>query len=94
MEHPKEYMERFFGLIMSKLDNMDAKLDNMSKSKQKTEVDPDEEPLDNEDVQRLLKISFRTLQRYKTEKLLPYTKIKGKSYYKKSDVLKILNKKL
>jgi len=100
MEHPIEYMERFLKLIMKRFDNLDTKLDKLTKptTNMNTEASShsniDEEPFDNEDVLRLLKISFRTLQRYKQEKLLPYTKIKGKSYYKRSDVLNIINKKL
>lgn len=92
MEHPKEYMERILNLIMKRFDNLEAKLDKMSKLDH-YETNPDEEPLDNEDVLHLLKISFRTLQRYKQERILPYSKVKGKSYYKKSDVLRILKNK-
>ena len=52
-----------------------------------------DELLDNQDVCLLLGITPRTLQRYKRYKLMPYEKIKGKSYYKKSDVVSALKRK-
>lgn len=46
---------------------------------------------DNQDVMELLKISPRTLQNMRDTKVLPYSKVGGKIYYKASDVEKILN---
>ncbi|MBT2559792.1 helix-turn-helix domain-containing protein [Pedobacter sp. ISL-68] len=46
----------------------------------------DEELLDNQDVLRTLKISTRTLQRYRSSGRLKYFTISGKLYYKLSDV--------
>jgi hypothetical protein len=49
-------------------------------------IEIDEEVLlDNQDV--FLKISSRSLQRYRTDKRLPYYTISGKLYYKLSDVV-------
>lgn len=45
-----------------------------------------EQLLDNQDVLQLLKISSRSLQRYRTSGKLPYYTISGKLYYKLSDV--------
>lgn len=45
-----------------------------------------EELLDNQDVLQMLKISSRSLQRYRSEERLPYYTISGKLYYKLSDV--------
>ena len=45
-----------------------------------------EQLLDNQDVLQLLKISARSLQRYRSDKKLPYYTISGKLYYKLSDV--------
>ncbi|KPH14751.1 helix-turn-helix domain-containing protein [Chryseobacterium sp. ERMR1:04] len=45
-----------------------------------------EELLDNQDVLQLLKISSRSLQRYRSSGKLPYYTISGKLYYKLSDV--------
>jgi hypothetical protein len=41
-----------------------------------------EVPLDNQDILQLLKISSRSLQRYRTDKKLPCYTISGKLYYK------------
>ncbi|MCS3869417.1 hypothetical protein J3D55_002333 [Chryseobacterium ginsenosidimutans] len=46
--------------------------------------------LDNQDVLQLLKISSRSLQRYRTNKKLPYYSISGKLYYKLSDVHQLI----
>jgi len=46
--------------------------------------------LDNQDVLQLLKISARSLQRYRTDKKLPYYTISGKLYYKLSDVHQLI----
>lgn len=45
-----------------------------------------EELLDNQDVLLMLKISARSLQRYRSTGRLPYYTISGKLYYKLSDV--------
>lgn len=45
-----------------------------------------EELLDNQDVLQLLKISARSLQRYRSQGRLAYYTISGKLYYKLSDV--------
>ncbi|ROH94825.1 DNA-binding protein [Chryseobacterium cucumeris] len=49
-----------------------------------------EQLLDNKDVLQLLKISSRSLQRYRTDKKLPYYTISGKLYYKLSDVHQLI----
>lgn len=45
-----------------------------------------EELLDNQDLLQMLKISHRSLQRYRSTGKLPYYTISGKLYYKLSDV--------
>lgn len=45
-----------------------------------------EELLDNQDLLQMLKISSRSLQRYRSDGRLPYYSISGKIYYKLSDV--------
>lgn len=42
--------------------------------------------LDNQDVIQMLKISKRSLQRYRSQGQLPYYTISGKLYYKLSDI--------
>ncbi|MBP1164610.1 hypothetical protein J2795_002051 [Chryseobacterium bernardetii] len=53
-----------------------------------------EQLLDNQDVLQLLKISSRSLQRYRSDKKLPYYTISGKLYYKLSDVHQLIRESL
>ncbi|AZA54489.1 MAG: helix-turn-helix domain-containing protein [Chryseobacterium sp.] len=71
----KRIMQRFD--ILSDQMNLNAR-DRM--------VLDDEELLDNQDVLHTLKISQRTLQRYRSSGKLKYFTISGKLYYKLSDV--------
>lgn len=52
---------------------------------QRTNIDG-EELLDNQDILQMLKISTRSLQRYRSSGKLPYYTISGKIYYNRSDV--------
>ena len=49
-------------------------------------LDDNEKILDNQDLAFLLKVSFRTLQRYRAKGVLPYFTIGRKTYYKASDI--------
>ncbi|MFT3739578.1 MAG: helix-turn-helix domain-containing protein [Breznakibacter sp.] len=46
----------------------------------------DEKILDNQDLAFLLKVSYRTLQRYRTAGKLPYFMIGHETYYRTTDV--------
>lgn len=46
--------------------------------------------LDNQDVCMILKISKRTLQYYRDSRIIPYSQIGKKCFYKVSDVEKLL----
>ena len=48
--------------------------------------DPDEKLLDHQDLAFLLKVSYRTLQRYRSSKKLPFFMVAHKTYYRTSDV--------
>jgi len=73
------WMER----IMGRLDIMDEQV--RYARKQNSSIDG-EELLDNQDILQMLKISNRSLQRYRSNGRLPYYSISGKLYYKLSDV--------
>ena len=49
--------------------------------------------MDSQDVCLLLNVSKRTLQTYRDRKLLPYTSIGGKFFYRESDVAENLESK-
>lgn len=44
----------------------------------------------NRDLVKILKTSMRSLQRYRTKGLLPFMILRNMSYYKESDVVKLL----
>ena len=48
--------------------------------------------VDSQDVMQKFHISVRTLQNWRTNRLLPYSRIGGKIYYRKSDILIVLQK--
>ena len=49
-------------------------------------LDENDKILDNQDLAFLLKVSFRTLQRYKVNNQLPYFTIGRKTYYRAVDI--------
>ncbi len=73
------WMER----IMTRLDILGNYAEEIQKKR--NHIDG-EELLDNQDLLQMLKISNRSLQRYRSSGKLPYYTISGKLYYKLSDV--------
>jgi len=49
-------------------------------------LDENEQLLDNQDLAFLLKVSYRTLQRYRAKNILPHFLIGRKVYYRASDI--------
>ncbi|WP_298553416.1 helix-turn-helix domain-containing protein [uncultured Parabacteroides sp.] len=49
--------------------------------------------MDSQDVCLLLNVSKRTLQTYRDKRLLPYTSVGGKFFYRESDVVEYLESK-
>ena len=49
-------------------------------------LDPSDKIVDNQDLAFLLKVSFRTLQRYRVSGKLPYFTISHKTYYRAADI--------
>ena len=50
-----------------------------------------EDWIDGQDVMQILHISSRTLQTLRSNGTLPYSRIGAKLYYRKQDILRILN---
>ena len=73
------WMER----IMTRLDILDEELGD---DKNRHNVIDGDELMDNQDLLQMLKVSPRSLQRYRSSGKLPYYTISGKLYYKLSDV--------
>ena len=72
-----------FAKIITKLNSIE---DNFKKLKEKAENPLKDMWLDNQDVMLLLKISKRTLQRYRDENILAFSQIGNKMYYKSKDI--------
>jgi len=47
--------------------------------------------VDNADACRILNVSTRSLQNYRDKRILPYSALSGKIYYKASDIEAVLN---
>lgn len=75
----KAWMERI-------MDRFDILSEHISDAQKKRNSIDGEELLDNQDLLQMLKISNRSLQRYRSIGKLPYYTISGKLYYKLSDV--------
>lgn len=73
------WMER----IMDRFDILNENITDAQK--QRNSIDG-EELMDNQDLLQMLKISNRSLQRYRSSGRLPYYTISGKIYYKLSDI--------
>lgn len=69
--------------IMDRLDILGEQLEMAQRGKHSIDG---EELLDNQDLFQMLKVSPRSLQRYRSSGKLPYYTISGKLYYKLSDV--------
>lgn len=76
--------EKWMDKLSRKLNDIGADLKLLINTKEV--FDEDEKLLDNQDLAFLLKVSYRTLQRYRTSKKLPYFMIGHKTYYRTSDV--------
>jgi len=77
------WMER----VMQRFDLLTEKI---LKVEQRHNVIDGDELLDNQDVLQMLKISSRSLQRYRSNGKLAYYTISGKLYYKLSDVHQLI----
>lgn len=55
--------------------------------------DPDQMWVDNYEVRTFLNISERTLQRLRSEGMIPYSIISGKSYYKIAEIKRMLEER-
>lgn len=68
------------------MDRFDILNEHINENQKKRNNIDGEELLDNQDLLQMLKISNRSLQRYRSTGKLPYYTISGKIYYKLSDV--------
>ena len=83
----KENFEAWMERIMDRLDMQDKKIDRLLNSQNCLDG---EKLLDNQDLCFMLKVSVKTLQRYRKKGILPYLLLDGKYYYRASDIHKLI----
>lgn len=85
----KEYFDGWMQRLVERLKHIEELC--APASQQKLSVLPDgDRLLDNYDLCKMLNISKRTLQRYRTSGNLPYQMIYHKTFYRESDVLRFI----
>ena len=88
MEIDKENLEVIINRLFEKLEETDRKMDRLLNHDACLKGD---ELLDNQDLIGMLKVSHRTLQRYRSNGRLPYCNRNGKAFYRLTDVTKFIN---
>ena len=86
--------ENWMRQIMERFDRNEQLIASLT-SKELREVKylDGEQLLDNQDLCFLLKVSVKTLQRYRKKGILPYLLLDGKYYYRASDIHKLIRER-
>ena len=93
----KEYLEKWMRRIMERFDLLENRLEKLPENNTKKEPEKErrmlngELLLDNQDLCLMLKVSKRSLQRYRSLKWLSYEQIDQKIYYFETEVEKFIN---
>jgi len=91
MNIDRENFEAWMERMLDRFDMLDKKIERLTT--QRNCLDG-EQLLDNQDLMFLLKVSLRTLQRYRTKGILPYIKLDdGRCYYKATDVHNLIRER-
>jgi len=84
----------FLAWMQRIMDRLDILYGELRSPEQRSSVIDGEELLDNQDLLQMLKISTRSLQRYRSSGKLPYYTVSGKIYYKRSDVHQLIRESI
>ena len=84
----KNTFEAWMERILERIEMLNKKLEKLNNTKNQIDGDT---LLDNQDLCLLLKVSNRTLQRYRSSGILAYRRIRQKTYYLESDVHKFIS---
>lgn len=87
MKQLKEYIDAAISKIFDRLDAIETKIDGYKKH-----VIDGREMIDNADLCKILKISKRSIYRYRRNGELRPRKLGGKLYYNLEDVNKLIEK--
>ena len=88
MEINKDNFEAIVERLFNKLEEADKKMDRLLNHNACLKGD---ELMDNQDLIGMLKVSHRTLQRYRSQGKLIYCNLNGKSFYRLKDVNKFID---
>lgn len=84
-----------FKKIVKQLDNITAFIEENRNAQTKAQyVDYEESYVDSDEVKKFLGISERTMQRIRTDRLIPYSKVRGKAYYKIKDIRAMMDSQI
>lgn len=72
--------------IKDKLEILTAKINKLHKNKLEHQI------IDNADFIQLMKISNSTAKNWRNKRIIPYSQIENKIYYKVKDIESLLNK--
>lgn len=86
-----EEFESWMSRLLEKINSLDARIEKVLS---RQNILNGEILLDNQDLCFQLKISKRSLQRYRSEGKLKYKQLEQKTYYLKSDVEDFINKNI
>ena len=85
----REYFESWMRRLMDSLERIE-KLHPPSEEKSRALLPDGDMLLDNFDLCKMLNVSKRTLQRYRSLGELPFVMIYHKTYYKEADVVRFI----
>ena len=89
-----ETFEKWMQKIMLRFDENERLLASLTgKEFKEVKYFNGERLLDNQDLCFLLKVSVKTLQRYRKKGILPYLLLDGKYYYRASDIHKLIRER-
>lgn len=90
MNIDRENFEAWMERIMDRFDMQDKRIDRMITLQT---CFNGEKLLDNQDLMIYLKVTDKTLQRYRKKGILPYLMLDGRCYYREGDVHKLIRER-
>lgn len=91
MSIDRDSFERWMNILIQRLDKIEKMLNRSANIKSCMNGDG---LIDNQDMRILLNVTPRTLQRYRDLNMIPFYKIDGRIYYKKSEVMEIFSNRV
>ena len=74
-------------------DDLVKRMDEILSTLSQKMGEPEEDFLDNLEFQKLMKISKRTCQEWRSQGIISFSQVGSKIYYRRSDIQKLLDKK-